>query len=124
MNVSDDQRRQERLTLLGGMLKDAFGEAEELQKGGGRRYGFDCQAELAVEHTSGRPRLIFCPSIELLINVDAPFERRFKEGIEKAKRYFDSKKGVYIVQLLTSGVRLYEYVLVPPDPKCSCILVP
>jgi hypothetical protein len=108
MNLSDEQRRKERLALLREMLKNEFGKVEELPKGGGRRYGLDCEAEFAVEHLSGRPRLIFCPSTELLTDVGVSFAQRFKEGIEEARHYLETKKGIYIVQLLTSGVKLHE----------------
>jgi len=104
----DAKRKKERTELLRKMLEDEFGEYEVLHGRGGSRYGIDCEVELAVEHNSGRPRVVLCLSLELLTDVGVPFERRFKEGIEQAKHYIESREGVCIVKILTGGVELHE----------------
>lgn len=108
MNVADEERKKERVELLQKMLKEEFVNFEELHGKGGRQYGLDCEAELAVEHSSGRPRVILCPSRELLTDVGLPFETRFKEAIEQAKHYLKNEKGLCVVQVLSGGVKLHE----------------
>lgn len=108
MNVEDQERKEERVELLQKMLKDEFVNFEDLHGKGGRRYGLDCEAELAVEHSSGRPRVILCPSRELLTDVGVPFETRFKEAIEAAKHYMNNEEGVCVVRILRGIVELHE----------------
>ena len=104
MEKEDLQRKKERLELLHQMLKQEFGEYEELPRG--EKYGAGWEAAVAIEHPSGKSRVILTLTSELLTDEGISFETRFREGIERAKRYINKAEGKLIVlQLLTDQIR-------------------